>query len=828
MKRTVLLSALLCITAWQSHAQNLRDDINLSDPFVMADPVSEKYYMTGTGGGLWVSSDLETWTNPTWPVQTTETSWMGARPQVWASEIHYVDGIYYNLSTFTTDATTIDADGHPRRAVHVLSSRLPDGPYTLISGGDATYVPESKCTLDASLFTDTDGQRYLLYCHEWIQNGNGTVEAVPLRNDMKGTAGAASVLFRAHDATWNTSPVTDGPFAFRTQTGRLGIIWTSWHGDRYVQGVAYSTSGTLRGPWVQQALPITPDDYGHGMLFRTFNGKLLMSIHSHRTIDESRQLWERHPKLFLMDDLGDELRTVMEYRYQTGLSRPARVMVNNPEFEYGKLGWTCTTNAQNQLIAHNQGGAITGNFYESWDANSYVGDIYQELQIPNGTYRLTAAAFRSAPMAGGSNSVQSVVLFANNATTTVTSETPQEFSVTVTVTDGRLRFGLRSNRKNYQWMGIDNVRLLYYGPETYTDDQITAAADQRIYLRNERTGRWLGPGKSWGTQATIVTHPFDFSLIPLPGGLYALDSRLNNGGGNHFASSDGYLDGPLSAFSIGDLGEGRVSLSTDGGLHFWGNTSGTTLSTALYGSTLKGAQWRLLTRADLMDSLYMATTEQPADATFLIACPDFGRNDTRIDAWQGEFSTGGDVTNYCAESKAKTFTVSQTIEGIPDGYYELTAQGFYRYGTTANAKTARSEAEEQLLAHLFLNDAYVPLPSIFTPREGRTITSPPTTLDVASAKFTSGQYTCSVLARVSGGRLTLGVRKTDEAAPDADWTVFDNFQLKYYGPQDPTSIEETVNGQWSLVNEIYDLQGRRLPCLQRGLNIVNGHKILIR
>ncbi|HKZ37743.1 MAG TPA: hypothetical protein VJ184_08845 [Chryseolinea sp.] len=35
------------------------------------------------------------------------------------------------------------------------------------------------------------------------------------------------------------------------------MIWTSWIYDVYTQGVAYSESGTLDGPWSQEKDPIT-------------------------------------------------------------------------------------------------------------------------------------------------------------------------------------------------------------------------------------------------------------------------------------------------------------------------------------------------------------------------------------------------------------------------------------------------------------------------------------------------------------------------------------------------------------------------------------------
>ena len=68
--------------------------------------------------------------------------------------------------------------------------------------------------------------------------------------------------------------------------------------------VAYSTSGTLDGPWVQEKNPITPPNYGHGMLFHTLAGKLLMSIHSHTTINGRTR---RIPCLFEADLSGDSL-----------------------------------------------------------------------------------------------------------------------------------------------------------------------------------------------------------------------------------------------------------------------------------------------------------------------------------------------------------------------------------------------------------------------------------------------------------------------------------------------------------------------------------------
>lgn len=291
------------------------DSIRLSDPFILADKNTSTYYMTGTGGLLWKSKDLKKWTGPFVVAKTDSTSWMGAHPMIWAAEIHYYKGRYYYFATFTNRNVKIDTvKGNiiERRACHVLVSDKAEGPY--IPLGDPVYLPANKPTLDATFWIDKDGKPYMIYCHEWLQNWNGTVEKIELKKDLSGTIGEGKILFRAKESPWSKekdengnivpNKVTDGPFLFRTQTGKLGMIWTSWVFDVYTQGVAYSQSGTLNGPWIQEKEPVTPTDFGHGMLFRTFEGKLLMVLHSHKNVNGR---YIRVPHLFEVDDSGDKI-----------------------------------------------------------------------------------------------------------------------------------------------------------------------------------------------------------------------------------------------------------------------------------------------------------------------------------------------------------------------------------------------------------------------------------------------------------------------------------------------------------------------------------------
>ncbi|GAB4002029.1 glycoside hydrolase family 43 protein [Spirosoma daeguense] len=298
------------------------DSIRLSDPFILADRPTNTYYMTGTGGMLWKSKDLAFWDGPYKITQTDPNSWMGPNPMIWAAEIHRYQNKYYYFATFTNRAVKIDTvKGREieRRACHVLVSDKPDGPY--IPMQDATYLPANMPTLDGTLWVDKDKKPYMVYCYEWLQSLNGTIEKIELKPDLSGSIGTGKVLFRASDSPWSRekddkgsdkpNKVTDGPYLFYTKTGRLAMIWTSWIYDVYTQGVAYSKSGTLDGPWVQEKEPINAPNFGHGMLFQTFDGKLLMSIHSHKSVN-GRTV--RVPHLVEADLSGDKLVIGKPYR----------------------------------------------------------------------------------------------------------------------------------------------------------------------------------------------------------------------------------------------------------------------------------------------------------------------------------------------------------------------------------------------------------------------------------------------------------------------------------------------------------------------------------
>ena len=213
MKRVFLsIVALMCLTMVQAQPRAFKvrsniptDSIRLSDPAILADQKTKMYYMTGTGGMMWRSADLKLWEGPFRVTEFDANSWMGAHPMIWAAELHQTgDGYYYYFATFTNQAVKIDTvrgNVIERRASQVLRADNPMGPYRAF--GDATYLPANRPTLDGTFWRDTDGEPYMVFCGEWLQNWNGTIEKIELKPDLSGTVGEPKLLFRASDSPWS-------------------------------------------------------------------------------------------------------------------------------------------------------------------------------------------------------------------------------------------------------------------------------------------------------------------------------------------------------------------------------------------------------------------------------------------------------------------------------------------------------------------------------------------------------------------------------------------------------------------------------------------------
>ena len=294
------------------------DEISMSDPFVFPDKKTKTYYLTGTGGRLYKSKDLKMWTGPYKIIDLTGT-WMDS---LWvaAAEIHKFGDKYYLAGTWSDHTTLIEAVPRrynvPRNQTQLLVANSPEGPFKpLVVEYDFCLGPEDWDIIDGTLYQEND-TTYMVFVHEWTQIIDGTIDFMPLSKDLTRRTDGPTTIFRASEAAWPKEMnsigeatfgmkmpgwVTDGPQLFRTQTGKLGILWSSWGEHRYAQGVAYSISGSIKGPWLQEPEAFKGDNSGHGMIFTTFEGKQLFIIHH----AEERE--PRKPQLYEIDDSGDKL-----------------------------------------------------------------------------------------------------------------------------------------------------------------------------------------------------------------------------------------------------------------------------------------------------------------------------------------------------------------------------------------------------------------------------------------------------------------------------------------------------------------------------------------
>ena len=272
-------------------------EFRIRDPFVLAE--NGTYYLYeakpwsgGRSVNVFTSKDLKSWT-PKVPVMELPAT--NACIAIWAPEVHKHNGKFWLFTTltFSPDPSRplrkMLQDGYkgaePQpRGVWVFRSDSPMGPFKPVKEGSVT--PTEWMCLDGTLWVE-DGKPWMVFCHEWVQTGNGRMMAAPLSEDLSRFTAEPVELFRASDAPGGKF-VTDGPFLYRSKSGGLRMIWSN-----LVEGKGYSViqcrskTGKVTGPWHMHT-PLYTRDGGHGMLFRTFEGQLMLTLHQPNSTPNER------------------------------------------------------------------------------------------------------------------------------------------------------------------------------------------------------------------------------------------------------------------------------------------------------------------------------------------------------------------------------------------------------------------------------------------------------------------------------------------------------------------------------------------------------------
>jgi len=264
----------------------------------------------------------------------------------------------------------------------------------------------------------------------------------------------------------------------------------------------------------------------------------------------------------------------------------------------------------------------------------------------------------------------------------------------------------------------------------------------------------------------------------------------------------------------------------------------------------KYGEWKLVTLDDLKKAFkgQFASAEAPADATFLMSDPDFVRSHKGITKWTvtgflsaeekakpnkdiyafnvkspntyyvgvGQLNDWPDgytrfygsywnasIRNLGNNAKANG-TVSQKVTTLKKGWYRVSCDGFFSPGTGSDMKaslfanvdnTTDGRSNVSAVLNTFGNEFTYDENALTTTYKTGDANNGKESPYVKAAKlFETGSYNNSILVYVpaDGAQLNVGIKVEGSNKP-LDWTVFDNFQLKYCGDNDMILDEDATS-----------------------------------
>lgn len=293
-------------------------------------------------------------------------------------------------------------------------------------------------------------------------------------------------------------------------------------------------------------------------------------------------------------------------------------------------------------------------------------------------------------------------------------------------------------------------------------------ADGQYYFINYENDLFLEGNNSWGTQASTGSAASLFDVTKLENGNYDIANNLlscakKKLGQNLYIDSDTPATGwqissDNSIYSTIYLeGNGYVAASKTLG-------SNNLPIVEFVADVTDAAKWIIISKEAFQEA--MKANDAAVNMTAYISNPDFSRNLDQS-AWVvGEETTnknlgGGANENFCAESWRSAFTISQTIEGLPNGTYQVDVQ----------ASCVEYEKTGLDLPVVFANDA---TSTFVISSQESTMENGENSMSMMSASFTQGLYRVQpIIVEVKDGKLTIGVKGTRTDT----WCIWDNFRL---------------------------------------------------
>ncbi len=326
--------------------------------------------------------------------------------------------------------------------------------------------------------------------------------------------------------------------------------------------------------------------------------------------------------------------------------------------------------------------------------------------------------------------------------------------------------------------------------------------DGLYFIKNTAEAKYMTFGGSWGTRATLDEVGNKHQITALSDGTYKLRNNVMNDGGNNYIKIDG-----SNVYSNGTSGQVKsFTITEDGDIKFpdeekYLGSESANKYVVIVDATSANTKWEFIKEDERDATIAGATGAAPVDITYkYIQNPNLANYSSVGNNWtSGGTNAGADHTSYnnstCVDKNMQhwntNFDTYITWSDLPTGVYQFSAAGFYRAGDAATADAAHTAGTEALNAFVYANNCKTPVASIM---EGvvaaqygikgseSSVTGGYVPNDQPSATFyfwNDNFVTNTVTVLVSDGKLRFGMKK--ETLIANDWSVFDNFRLKYLG-----------------------------------------------
>lgn len=344
-----------------------------------------------------------------------------------------------------------------------------------------------------------------------------------------------------------------------------------------------------------------------------------------------------------------------------------------------------------------------------------------------------------------------------------------------------------------------------------------------LYFRNGNSGLWLQSNDrnmEYGTdRAELGSRGIDIEVVNQTDGVQ-LNPKFS---GNHSINASNLEMGSkasVTAWTITAVEDSSDEYYIQQGESYLG-ADGSEDSYLTVGAAAENAKWKVYTRTARLAEMATANIDNPMDVSWLIRGGDFSKDDERFDAWT--ITSDGTTNRVNGGSKAKcnriydsrsykTYSyLTQEITGIPNGMYKLTVEGVH--------------INNPMSTYYFISSG-----DDIAQHELMQTESLGTISTIAYDIFTGLYHNDSdeVMLEVKNNTLTVGV-KSDIDGSETGRFIADNFCLTYYDPSLPSAIESVHNNiQPGYPTGIFNLQGQQLSAPVKGINIINGRKVVVK